>query len=297
MKNAMNNTKISRRSFLRRFTYSVLGFLGLSSGAYFYSKHLEPSMLNIKREKIYSPKVPNSFENKKILQFGDTHLGFHYDLDQLEKLVKTMNDLNPDIVVFTGDLVDNPETYTYGDFEKCAAILSKIQAPLGKFWIYGNHDHGGYGTETLKVIMNLGGFQLLQNESMIISQGNDRINLIGMDDVLLGRPDLHMAIQNVNFNYLTIMLCHEPDYADYIVEFPIDIQFSGHSHGGQIRIPFVGSLITPTLADKYVDGKYTLGNQPLQLFVSRGIGTTRLPYRFLCKPEINLYTLHHGQAE
>jgi uncharacterized protein len=290
----MTKKTISRRSFLKRFTYSFLGLFGIGGGTYYYSKHLEPSMLSVKEEQIYSPKIPTNFENIKILQFSDTHLGFHYELSQLEKLVDKINEQTPDIVLFTGDLVDAPNQYPLENYETCIALLSRIKAPFGKFWIYGNHDHGGYGTETIRDVMNFSGFQLLLNEHFPITIENSSINLVGLDDLMLGRPNLDIALQNMNSELFTILMCHEPDYADETAHYPVDVQFSGHSHGGQIQIPLIGYVITPPFAEKYVEGKYVLGSQPLQLFVSRGLGTTRLPYRFLCKPEINVYTLHQG---
>lgn len=120
------------------------------------------------------------------------------------------------------------------------------------------------------------------------------INVVGVDDILLGRPSMKVALEGANTDLLTILLAHEPDYADVVKDFPVDVQLSGHSHGGQVQLPFVGYIYTPSLAQKYVEGSYTIGNNSLQLYVSRGLGTTRLPYRFLCKPEITMYTLKNN---
>ncbi|MRG85579.1 metallophosphoesterase [Salinibacillus xinjiangensis] len=288
---------MTRRSFLKRFTYGILGTLGLSGGTYYYSKHLEPTMLSIKEDSIFSPKLPPAFENFKILQFGDTHLGFHYDLGQFEELIQLINEQKPDLVLFNGDLVDEPNMFPQIEFEACIQVLSKIKAPFGKYWVYGNHDHGGYGTETLNHVMELSGFKLLKNESLPIQKDQSTIQLAGLDDVMLGRPDLEETFKEANPEQFTILMCHEPDFADHTVHYPVDIQFSGHSHGGQIQIPFLGYLVTPPFAEKYVEGKYQIGSRPLQLFVTRGIGTTRLPFRFLCKPEINIYSLQQNRSE
>ncbi|GAA0494379.1 metallophosphoesterase [Salinibacillus aidingensis] len=287
----MRNQKISRRSFLKRFTYGLLGTLGLSGGTYYYSKYIEPSMLTIKEETIQSPRVPSSFNQFKILQFSDTHLGFHYDLTKLRDLVKKINDQTPDLVLFTGDLADDPNSYSSAQLEACIPILKDIKAPYGKYWVYGNHDHGGYGTEKIQMVMDSGGFQLLQNQSADIPLKDARIQLAGLDDVMLGQPDLHQTLEGTDPDKFTLLMCHEPDFADQTLRYPVDVQLSAHSHGGQIQIPFFGHLITPPYANKYVEGKFTLGDQQLQLFVSRGIGTTRLPFRFLCRPEINIYYL------
>ena len=287
----MGKKKITRRSFLKRSVYSMLGLFGASGGTYYYTKYIEPKLLAVKEETILSPKIPASFDNMKVLQFGDTHLGFHYSLSQLNSLVNKINELKPDLILFNGDLVDAPNKYPRESFSTCVSILTRLQAPLGKYWIYGNHDHGGYGTDIIRNVMNNSGFKLLKNESIELNRNGETINIAGLDDVMLGRPDLQETLHQTNFDNFTMLLCHEPDFADQAIQYPIDVQFSGHSHGGQIQLPFIGYLITPPFAKKYVEGKYILGNHPLQLYVTRGIGTTRLPFRFLCKPEINLYTL------
>ncbi|WP_338121074.1 hypothetical protein [Virgibacillus halodenitrificans] len=110
---------------------------------------------------------------------------------------------------------------------------------------------------------------------------------------MLGKPDLNKTLANTNSSLFTILLAHEPDYADVTVNHPVDVQLSGHSHGGQVRFPFIGHLYTPAYAEKYVQGEYKINNGRLLLYVNRGIGTTRLPYRFLCRPEVSIYTLNN----
>lgn len=285
----MKGEIMNRRSFLKKLIGSTLTLLGISGGTYYYARNIEPGLLTIKQESIASTKIPSSFHNIKIVQFSDTHIGFHYTLDQFQELTEKINQLKPDIIVFTGDLVDAPDDYKWDN--RIIYLLKSLQAPYGKFWVFGNHDHGGYGTEIVQSVMNEANFTLLKNSHQVIEIDHDRIILAGIDDVILGQPDLQKAIENTNPELLTILLAHEPDFADKTVNFPVDVQLSGHSHGGQVRLPFIGHLYTPTYAEKYVDGKYMFETSGLHLFVSRGIGTTRLPYRFLCVPEISLYTL------
>src|SRR5690625_3659347 len=101
-------------------------------------------MIQINRQSIKSHKKSKQFNNIKIIQLNDTHLGFQYTLDQLEQLVKKINHETPDMIVFTGDLIDDPNTFT--EEKRLVSILQRLTAPHGKYWIYGNHDHGGYGT-------------------------------------------------------------------------------------------------------------------------------------------------------
>jgi predicted MPP superfamily phosphohydrolase len=284
---------MKRRSFLKKMFTSILTLFGVSGGTYYYAKEIEPHMLNVLTERLYSKKIPDTFENFKIVQFSDTHIGFHYTLDQFEKLVDKVNTQQADIVVFTGDLVDMPNKYPWN--ERLVTILKKINA-VQKYWIYGNHDHGGYGTKIVKQTMDRGGFKLLQNNFVTIEKDGQFINLAGLDDVMLGKPNIEKTLNGANLDYFTMLLVHEPDFAEVTKSYHVDVQLSGHSHGGQIQVPFFGYIYTPIFAQKYVEGKYLVGTFPLQLYVSRGLGTTRLPYRFLCKPEFTVYHLTTSQV-
>ncbi|WP_068672535.1 metallophosphoesterase [Oceanobacillus sp. Castelsardo] len=283
---------MNRRTFLKRGIGSLITLFSLSGGGYFYAKELEPRMIKFQHEVIHSKKIPPSFQNFKIAQFSDTHIGFHYTINQLSELIDKINAIQPDVIVFTGDLVDNP--YEFDEYSSLQEKLKLLEAPYGKFWIYGNHDHGGYGTEIIKKVMKKSDFHLLQNSHSVIEKEFDRFILVGIDDVMLGKPNLSVALDQVNHELFTILLAHEPDYADTASEYPIDVQLSGHSHGGQVRLPWIGDLYTPDYAEKYVQGKYLLNRDAFTLYVNSGIGTTRLPYRFLCKPEIHIYTLKHS---
>lgn len=282
---------MNRRTFIKKLFASSLAILGIGGGTYYYAREIEPSMLTIHQETITSSKLSKSFNQFKIVHISDTHIGFHYSLEQFEQLIKKVNDLKPDCVVFTGDLVDKPNRYSWDS--RLVNLLSSLSAPFGKFWIYGNHDHGGYGTDIVKEAMDNSGFILLKNSHHIIERNGDTFTLAGLDDAMLGDPDIESALHNTNTDKFTMLLVHEPDYAEITKNHSVDVQLSGHSHGGQVQIPFWGYVYTPTYAEKYVEGKYEIGSNPLHLFVSRGIGTTRLPYRFLCKPEITIFTLEH----
>ncbi|TFB14058.1 metallophosphoesterase [Filobacillus milosensis] len=283
--------KFSRRTFLKRVTVGTLGFVGLSYGGYYYAREFEPRWLNTIYSTIESQRIPKPFNDFKIVQITDTHMGFHYKIEDFEKMIKEVNQESPDLIVFTGDLTDDPSILSDAYFEKIIQIFKQLEAPFGKYWIYGNHDHGGYGTRMIKNVMQRSDFKLLQNDKVKIEKDRTQINLAGLDDVLLGSPRISNLLSDEETNQFNILLCHEPDFARQTINFPFDLQLSGHSHGGQIQLPFVGYIVTPRLGTQYVEGHYELGQRPLHLYVSRGIGTTRLPFRFFCRPEINVYTL------
>lgn len=262
----------------------------ISSGVgYWYARYIEPKQIKRESHVISNDRIPKGFSGMKVVQFSDTHVGHHFDKKDLENVVTKINDEEPDIVFFTGDLMDDPLNYQHADH--LISILHKIKAPLGKFAIYGNHDHGGYGTETYDEIMVASGFTVLMNENTYIELiDKSRIYIAGVDDLMLGRPDFRTTMQGIPEDAYSILLAHEPDAAKEISEeFHASLQLSGHSHGGQVQLPFIGPLITPPLGTKYYEGIYQLNG--LTLYVNRGLGTTRQPFRFLAPPEITVFTL------
>ena len=283
---------LSRRSFIKQVLKLGLLMTGTSTGIYHYAHTIEPTSLQTTQHTIRNIEIPQGFNGFKIVQFSDTHLGFNYTLEQFEQLITKINSLNPDVIFFSGDLMDEPNKYE--ERQGISPILKRLQAPFGKFSIYGNHDHGGYGSDIYKTIMNQSEFMILQNQSHKIRLlDGSEIYVLGLDDAMLGRPDLALMLAGVPENSYKILLCHEPDLADQAQYYRIQLQLSGHSHGGQIQIPFIGPLVTPPLAEKYHEGFYYLENEAhqLTLYVNRGIGTTRLPFRFLSQPEVTVFHL------
>ncbi|MHC0038621.1 metallophosphoesterase [Pseudoneobacillus sp. C159] len=288
----MTKKKVSRRSFLKRTIGTLLTFFGAGYGGYFYANQIEPRSLEVNSLTIEHSDIPKSFDGLRILQFSDTHLGFHYDLNQFKELMLKINQLKPDIILFTGDLMDAPNEYPFAD--DIIPHLKNLSAPFGKYAIYGNHDHGGYGSKIYRSIMELSDFDLLLNQSRQVKMvDNSSISLIGIDDAMLGKPNYREALKNVPNHHYKILLSHAPDLADDSVELGVQLQLSGHSHGGQIKLPFIGALITPPFAKKYHEGIYEISHleKQLTLYVNRGIGTTRMPFRFLSKPELTIFTL------
>lgn len=284
--------RVTRRTLLKKAAAALLGAIGIGSGGLVYAHQIEPSMLDINHIQIAHSLIPESFDGITIVQFSDTHLGFQYNLNKMTKLMDTINSFKPDLIFFTGDLMDTPNQYA--DKKKIAPILDKLHAPMGKYCIYGNHDHGGYGSTLYKDIMEEAHFTLLLNDARPIrlKDGNS-IYLVGIDDAMLGRPDLSLALKKVPENVFTLLLSHAPDLADSASHYPIQWQLSGHSHGGQVKIPFFGPLVIPPFARKYPEGIYSIPGkyEPLTLYVNRGLGTTRLPFRFMAKPELTVFTL------
>lgn len=187
--------------------------------------------------------------------------------------------------------VFNDYEFTKNQATQVYEILKHFHAPLGKFAILGNHDYWGDVT-LVQTCLQESGFTLLKNQVTEINTDTDQIYISGLDDVLEGVPDLGPVIQQTEKHpdRFHIMLVHEPDYADAVANYHVDLQLSGHSHGGQITFPLIGPIITPPDSKKYINGLYKI-NERLTLYINRGIGTTILPFRFLCKPELTIIEL------
>lgn len=285
-----NMTKLySRRSFLKGLLSFSFASLLTAAGGYTYARYIEPTFLDKNILSLSHPNIPRAFDGFKIVQFSDTHLSEFFTLERLETIVKEINSLSPDLLLFTGDLMDEPNQYE--KINKIVPVLEKLEAPFGKYAVYGNHDHGGYGTDIYRNVITMSGFTLLQNEVANVKMvDGSKIAIAGIDDLMLGKPSYEGTLGNLNKDMFNILLAHEPDAALESKKYPVHLQLSGHSHGGQIQLPFIGPLITPPYATEYIEGLYDV--EKMKLYVNRGLGTTRLPFRFLSVPELTQFTLH-----
>ncbi|WP_217597702.1 metallophosphoesterase [Cohnella sp. GbtcB17] len=268
-------------------------FLAVGAYAFF----VEPFRLAVTRREIESAWLPAGFDGIKIVQFSDTHIGPDFSVKRLERLISVIAAEKPDIVAFTGDLFDARKRNPERD-QDLSPLLSRIEAPLGKFAVYGNHD---FGYERNKRSTNpslaKAGFELLLNDSKKIRlPSGEHLSVAGLDDYVLGRPDPARAFAKLRPDGFNLLLAHEPDAAAFLVRYPIDLQLSGHSHGGQVKLPFVGALVRTKLGKRYLSGLHVVADRrrprkPYLLYVNRGIGTTRLRVRFGSVPELCVITL------
>lgn len=273
---------------MKKFKRILLFFIILSVLICLYSIYIEPKWIVVKNHKISLDKING--QSIKIVQFSDTQLGEFFSLKQLEEVVDKINKTSPDIVIFTGDLIDNASNYN--DINKVSKILSNIKASQGKYAIYGNHDYGGGAVRYYNSIMTEAGFKILKNSSTSIKLGSINLKIFGTDDKLMGGYDMNSTIKGISSNDINLLLIHEPDLIDDFKGSPIDLALSGHSHGGQVRIPFYGPLKKVVFAEKYTHGFYTIENKrKTKLYVNTGLGNTRLPFRFGNIPEITVFTI------
>lgn len=269
------------KSLIKIVGVSIMIILVIIIALWIDIRYIEPNILIEKKLEIGKG---NMGEKLKIVHFTDTHLGPSYTLEELKKLVEKTNKQNPDLVVFTGDLMDHPGQYPYK--EEIGKVLSGIQSTYGKYAVWGNHDHGGAGVRYYEDIMEAAGFTLLQNESKAVyTEAGHKINVIGIDDALLGKVDIQGAYKGIKEEAYNIFLMHEPDLVERVSANNYDLVLAGHSHGGQIQIPFIGPIYTPGLAEIYTHGLYELEDEKY-LYVNSGVGTTKMEIRFWNPPQI-----------
>jgi len=257
---------------------------------------IEPNRPRLIRKEIAVRRWPARLDGFTIALLSDFHYDPYFSVHPIRSAVESVQRLNPDLIALTGDFVSVPivghPSKGAADAEPCAAILGKLLAPHGLWAVLGNHDvfsDPDRVTSALKAV----GIPVLANKSIPIERDGARFWLSGVDDVLGGRADLPHALHGVPSGEAVVLLAHEPDYADYVAQFPVDLQLSGHTHAGQIRIPFMRPLYLPEMAKKYVWGQFQI--RELTLYTNAGIGTVEVPIRWNCPPEITLFTLRSGR--
>lgn len=259
-----------------------------------YARYIATLGLVTKEYTIIDKEIPTGFDGIKIIHFSDIHYNRAITLKKIENVVTEINSINPDIVVFTGDLLDKDATLSDTDYEKLASTLKKIKAKYGKYAILGNHDYE-QSKDSVSKILNNSNFSYLNNDyDIIYDQNGNKIFIGGIGSIIKNDNDTNKAL-----NYLSdksdidykIILIHEPDITDEIISnYHVNLILAGHSHGGQIRLPLIGSIYTPSYAKKYQDEFYKLND--CNLYISYGIGVSTINYRLWNKPSINFYRIN-----
>lgn len=280
----------SRRSFLKA---SLIGAAGLA----LYSGEVERHWIDVVHRDAPLRGLPADFEGFRVAQISDIHMDQFTEQFFLRRVVAHINELKPDAVFLTGDFVTAgkpPNRVAHEAAWQCAQILKGLQCRQ-VYAILGNHDVAS-GPEAVEAALSSVGIPLLRNSYLPIERGQGRFWLAGLDDALAGHPNLEVAIPEKIRNVRSepvVLLCHAPDYALAVQAHPagqaVDLMISGHTHGGQVRLPLIGALILPTLGRRFVEGWFQLDR--MGLYVNRGIGTIALPFRLDCPPEITVFTL------
>ncbi|WP_295599241.1 metallophosphoesterase [uncultured Methanobrevibacter sp.] len=250
-------------------------------------KNFSPKKIDVIEVDIELDNLGWDFHNFRILNLCDIHMGQWINPEYLDDLIDYVNTLNYDIVTLTGDYV----SYVIDGYDEALKkSLGKLKSPGGKFGVLGNHDHW-MGSDKIREIFDQCDIVDLSNDVRLLSRGDDKLNLAGVDSCTVCADNLDAVLAKLDDDYPTILLAHEPDFAHESSQTGrIDLQISGHSHGGQLIIPIVET--TPFRgpnSTKYPVGLYKVGE--MTQYTSKGLGTNSFRIRINCKPEITIITL------
>lgn len=276
--------KISFKRISRR---SALGVIGIGAPSGLWAAAIEPNLLSITRKELQLPRWPKALDGFQIALVTDVHYRPGSDDQLISKLKAALKKENPDLIAVTGDFVINdPSSLS----EFCLAIKG-ISATHGVIASPGNHDRWHCTSNLLKVRIENAGMTYLSNAGTNLQIKGERIFVNGLDSIWGGRPNANKAWKGHQKGDPVISLVHEPDPFDELHRsHPLDLQLSGHTHGGQCRVPLVGYAPAKVkYGRKFIYGHFEKGDS--QLFVGRGIGTVGFRVRFACAPELVILTL------
>lgn len=283
--------------------YLLIGFIALLAALAFYSVFIEPRRLNqrhylVRKNKERVLDISQSYDmftmqtDITVAHISDTHFSRWYKPRRFNKVLKSLIEVQPDMIVFTGDLIDDYKHWPTKQTQKLIKKLQRLRAPMGKIAVLGNHDYRSDGQYFVQEVLKEAGFTTLVNEDVFGSDSRISMNIAGIAD---------QGSQRVNYLYEStlaewhLLLIHQPDYIDKVKNLSTyDLVLSGHSHGGQVRLPF--HRVTTDGARRYTHSLYLPTNNTL-LSVNTGLGTTQLPVRFGVPPEIIYYHLSNNNEK
>lgn len=286
MPHTLRHQNVSRRRFLQ-----LVAGIGLTAASVaIYTRTIEPRWLSVDHLELPIANLPPALDGKRIAQLSDIHLSQYFSAERFARAIEQVATLAPDWLVLTGDFVGT-------NAHAAAGLVDPLRTlPMPVFAIYGNHDLWS-DRQTVGSYLAEANVNLLLNSS---AQLAENFWLAGVDDVWSGHPDLVAAMNNIPSKASTVLLAHEPDFFDTVLHenAPISLQLSGHSHGGQVRLPtakadpagfFSYAPVLPQYGRRYpiglrfIDGRY--------VYTNRGLGVWPIPLRWNCRPELTLITL------
>jgi hypothetical protein len=274
------------------FRKAAAGTALLCAAGAVYAREVEPRWIEVKTVELLLPRLAPEFDGYRIVQFGDLHLDDWPDPARLARVIKTVNRQRPDLVAITGDLASHSARRL--DAEGLVGNLKKLLARDGVVAVLGNHDYIT-GAPLIRRCLRDGGVTELTNAFLTLRRRGVELHVAGVDDLMEGCCRLDLVLRDLPGRGATILLAHEPDFADASAATGrFDLQLSGHSHGGQIRVPFLRRLALPPFSQRYIAGLHRV--RGMALYTNRGLGTIHLRLRFLCRPEITVLTLRSPLA-
>lgn len=287
----LETTKKEKRPLISKllFLFLVIALI------YIYARYIGTTGLKIKEYNIINENIPSSFDGFSIVQFSDLEIGSTFFIDDLDNLVKNINDLKPDIVVFTGDIVSNSYSLNSKEEKTLIEKLSSIDPLIGKYSVRGDDD---CKSDLYERVTSESGFKDITNSyELIYYKGLVPIVLYGLDSLNAGSQNFDSTFaypsEDEDTTYMAtyrILLAHEPDTADLVSKYNISLMLSGHSHNSELNIPYIRDYYHIPGATKYYSDKYDING--MELYVSGGLGTSKYKVRLFSKPSISIYRLY-----
>lgn len=246
----------------------------------------ESLRLVLEQHKITLARLPPELDDFRIVQLSDIHLSPLTSRELVERAVETTNRLRPDMIVLTGDYVSHEREYV----APCAELMGRLRARCGVYAVLGNHDHWT-DAGLVSDLFTLEGIKMLTNEGMRFEHKGASFWLAGVDDTMTGQEDLPLALAGSREDEMKLLLAHNPLILRRAARQGVDLVLAGHTHGGQISLRPNRSA-SGRIRRRLLRGLGARGQT--QIYVSRGLGTVVLPFRFGSPPEVTLLELRHG---
>lgn len=271
----------TRRQFLRGLAAAPLVAVSATAA---YSSLIEPHAYKISETDVFIRDLPAAFENFRIAQISDVHHSRLVSIEEVRRIVELAQSVKPDLIALTGDYTTAYRRY----IEPCAESLGMLGAPEGVWAVLGNHDHYTDPQLTVRALEHAH-INVLNNANTVIRRGSDELQLIGIDDWDWNGADWPRAFHGVDTRRASVLLSHQPRVLDLAETENVSLILSGHTHGGQVSLPFIGAPARFSKQLKYLRGLYARNNT--QLYVSSGTGVIGLPVRLGVPPEIAVLRL------
>ena len=276
---------------LRKLKAALVGGTLLGAGGLFWAREVETRWLEVVPVTLALPRLAPEFDGYRVVQIGDLHLEDWTKPRRIERIVNLVNDQRADLIAITGDFLSysaNPDVPL-----RLTEALERLEARDGVLAITGNHDYLT-DIDTVRRCLRESGVTELRNDVCTLKRGGAALHFAGIDDVMEGQSRLDLVLQKLPEEGSAILLAHEPDFADVSsATGRFDLQLSGHSHGGQVRMPVRGPLYLPPFSQRYSSGLYEV--RDMLQYTNRGLGFVDARLRFLCRPEITVLTLESAR--
>ncbi|PYV43139.1 MAG: hypothetical protein DMG06_11800 [Acidobacteria bacterium] len=280
--NRMQLSSVSRRKFLQSAGILSLSSISLDSTAHPFIASEE---IDVSHHRVRLKNLPDSFEGFKIVHLTDIHHSKFVSFNEVFRMVELANRQSPDVVLLTGDYI----TWSKKFIAPVAEALRNLKSRFGSYAILGNHDMR-VDAEGITQALETAQIKVLRNSAERIDFKGDSLWIAGVDEYSYGQSDIPKAMREVPLSQPRILLAHNPEIVSQATCHQVDFVLAGHTHGGQIKIPFMRSLNVVTQPSQdFLEGFVRNGNT--QMYISRGLGKVVIPVRILCPPEIPVFYL------